>query len=100
MSANGWLGGEKLKPANDVERKEAETVEGMRKRIRKYARDDALVHSILETGRWNGLSGDDTMTMLAYYALLEREQFRDMVLEQTMLNPMPPLFIKPNMEPQ
>lgn len=88
-----WDYGRKLKPETAKEVAEEMTVEGMRKRILEYSRDDAMVRSILDSARFRGLSGDDAMTMLAYHALLERERFRDMCLEQTMLNPMQPLII-------
>lgn len=74
-------GQRKLKPETAEEVKEVETVEGMRKRIMDYARDDSMTNYVLQHAHHRGLSGDDTMTILAYQALLERESFREMVLE-------------------
>ena len=77
----------KLKPETAEETKAVETIEGMRQRIREYARDDNLVYHVLRTAEMRGLSGDDTMTMLAYHALLERERFRDLVMEDVLSRP-------------
>lgn len=95
MDLDKWNIWGRLKPETAAEVEEVKTVEGMRKRIYEYARADALTKTMLEHGRWNGLSGDDMMTALAYHALIEREKYRDMVLEQTMLQPMPPMIVTP-----
>ena len=78
---------EKLEKVNDAAGDPHVVAANMRKAIQKYSRDDALVRRVLEMARYGGLSGDDTMTMLAYYALHEREKFRDMCLEQISTSP-------------
>ena len=88
------LCGEKLKPLTAEEVKEVSTVEGMRRRIQRYAHDDSLTRHVFDSAYYRGLSGEDTMTMLAYHALLDREQFRELVLEQLVLNPMPPKIVQ------
>ena len=66
----------------------------MRARITQYAyRGDSLSKAVLESARYRGLSGDDTMTWLAFEALKRAEYFEEIVLEQTMLRPQPPIII-------
>jgi hypothetical protein len=50
---------------------------------------------VLRTAEHAGYSGEDTMTMLAYHAILQLEQMQDLLTEQVSLTPSPPMvFIK------
>ena len=77
---------------NPVSAEEVKTIEGMRKRIQEYARYDSMTRAVMDTAYHRGLSGEDTMTMLAYHALCSREKLFDAALERSYLD-MPPLII-------
>ena len=82
-----------IKPETAQEIKECAEIQGMRKRILEYGyRGDAMTRSILDSARYQGLSGDDTMTWLAFAALTRAETLEEMVLSQAMLQPPPPIF--------
>jgi hypothetical protein len=53
----------------------------------------SLARSVLTTGERDGMSGDDTMTMLAYYALKALEQSYDRELERLSLSPVSPILV-------
>ncbi len=78
---SGLWGDWKLAPQTAEERKEVETVQGMRKRINEMSRHDPLVRSVMDASYYQGLSGEDTMTTLAYHALLRYERIRDLQLD-------------------
>lgn len=75
--------------------KAALTPNEMRLTILDASRDSALIRNSLETGRYNGLSGEDIYVQLAYHALRELERQwrlnqRHMELEvspQTLITP-------------
>lgn len=79
--------GRPLKPETAEDTKAVETVAGMRKRLREYARDEHLVHRIFIMCEQQGLSGEDTMTTLAYYALLDRESLREKYMDYINTHP-------------
>lgn len=86
----GW----KLKPESAEDVKDAETIQGKRKRLNEGARFDPLIRHIMDSAYYLGLSGEDTMTLLAYEVFLRYEQMRDLNLENAMLSPtMPKLFV-------
>jgi len=86
--------GMSIKPETAQEIKECAEIQGMRKRITEYGyRGDALTRNVLESARYQGLSGDDTMTWLAFEALKRAEQLEDMVLSQAMLRPPAPIIL-------
>ena len=83
-----------IKPETVAEINECATPQGMRKRIIEYGyRGDSLTKAILEAARYQGLSGDDTMTWLAFEALKRSEHYESLVLEQAMLNPSPGVIL-------
>lgn len=84
-----------INPTTAEEVKDAETPEGMRRRILRYSREDPMVRTILDMARYHGLSGEDTMTILAFNALRDRERFMDQMLDEAMRKPMPPIIFKP-----
>lgn len=64
----------------------------MRKAILDAARDSSLIRNALDTGRYMGLNGEDTYTLLAYHALRQLEHHAQ--LNMSYLNAMPsPSFI-------
>lgn len=76
-----------LKPESQEDVKLAETINGKRALIRRYGWHDNLVHRILTLAEREGWSGEDTMTMIAYHALLEREEMREMLVNHAMTTP-------------
>jgi hypothetical protein len=61
----------------------------------KHGLTVSIAHAVLRTAEHAGYSGEDTMTMLAYHAILQLEQMQDLLTEQVSLTPSPPMvFIK------
>lgn len=83
------LGDYKLKPESAKETEEAQTPQGMRKRLRQYARDDALTRNVWMMAQHHGLSGEDEMTVLAYNALVQLEALREQLLDEARRYPGP-----------
>jgi hypothetical protein len=81
-----------LEPQTEAERRECETVAGMRCRLQRYARDNALVKTVFDAAYYRGLSGEDTMTWLAFEALRRVEKLESTILEDAMRNPYPPII--------
>lgn len=82
----------KLEPQTDEEKKECETVEGMRRRLQLYGRENPMVKVVFDAAYYRGLSGEDTMTWLAFEALRRIEQLERLLLNDAMLRP-PPLAV-------
>lgn len=61
---------------------------------RGYPISAALVRNIMEAGRYNGLSGEDTMTAIAYHLLLEVERLGEMVMQDLVTRPSPVIVPK------
>ena len=86
--------GMSINPETAQEVTECAEIQGMRKRITEYGyRGDALTRSILDSARYRGLSGDDTMTWLAFEALKRAEYFEGLVLSEAILRPPAPIII-------
>jgi len=88
-----WHGEMKLKPETAAEITECADPRGMRKRLMEYSYrgNEPIVRAVLEAAKHRGLSGEDTMTLLAFEALKGMELYKSMVIESAMLNPNPPL---------
>jgi hypothetical protein len=83
------------KPETARETEEQSTIEGMRRAIYQASRESVLIRQILRIAEVRGLSGDDTMTMLAYHALRSLEDQWEVNLRTAELSPIPPLvFLK------
>lgn len=82
-----------INPKTAEETRDAETPEGMRRRIQQYSREDPMVRQVLDMARYHGMSGEDTYTILAFYALRDRERFMDQVMEWHMLNVKPQVIV-------
>ena len=91
-----WNNGMRLKPETAAEVNEVMEPRGIRKRLNRYRRDSALVNAVFNSAYAQGLSGEDTMTVLAYEALLRLEQYDEAMLEDAMLNIKPQIIIKPS----
>lgn len=85
---------EPLKPVTAEELREAETPNGIRKRLQRYARGNSLTHAVFNAAYAQGLSGEDTMTVLAYNALLRLEALEQRLLNDAMMTAQP--LIMPN----
>lgn len=61
-----------------------------------YPLSVTLVHNLMEFCRYNGFSGEDTMTVIAYHLLLEVERLGGMVMRD--LATRPAKFIVPKVD--
>lgn len=84
-----------IKPRTPEETEDAETPDGMRRRILEYSREDPMVRRVLDMARHYGMSGEDTYTILAFRALCDRERFMDQVMEWHALDVTPKFIQKP-----
>jgi hypothetical protein len=57
----------------------------------KLSLSPPLVRNVLVAAEQQGLSGEDTMTWLAYEALKGYERCMDQLIETAMLSPLPPI---------
>lgn len=73
----------------------ARTADEMRIAIREAAMDSSLIHNALMSREINGLSGEDTYVLLAYYALIELERNWQANMKRISLQPTPS-FITPD----
>ncbi len=78
-----------IAPQTDEEKKECETPDGIRRRLRKvyYHHSDPLIHACLRMSEARGLSGEDMYTVLAFEALKQLEELRKRYLNT--INTMP-----------
>lgn len=76
----------KLKPETAAEIEDCKTQQGMRRRLNEYSYrgNEYMVKAIFDSARIQGLSGEDTMTWLAFEALKGMELYKGIVLEQAM----------------
>ncbi len=90
-----WDHGMRLRPSAAEETKECQTPNGIRKRLQEFSRENPLVRHVFDASRYHGFSGEDTMTVLAYEALVRLEQYemaalRELMIRQTsIVIPMP-----------
>jgi hypothetical protein len=66
----------------------------MRRAIDEAKHESALVGQAMISADYNGMSGEDRYTMLAYHALVALETYWKQALKSSMLNPNPPWIIK------
>jgi len=76
--------------------KEAATPGEMRAEIFRLTRHDAMVNNVMRMTEYSGASAEDRYTILAYYALRDRAMAQQMVLDNAMTRPMPPMAVTPN----
>ncbi len=69
--------------------KKVETPEEMRAELFRLSHYDALVRRVMDTADYNGLNAEDRYTLLAYYAIAERNLCQKMILDVKMVNPAP-----------
>lgn len=82
-----------LKPESADDKQLAETLNGMRVLMIRYAREHSIPNHVFNVARFQGLSGEDTYTMLAYHALLQLEHYEQIVLRSLEMSPLPPIFV-------
>lgn len=88
----------KLRPETAAEVNECATPNGMRRRLRhySYSGSEPLVKAIFDAAAAKGLSGEDTMTWLAFEALKGLEYCKGRILERAMMEPISPLLLSPS----
>ena len=80
----------KAETAEEIE--QIQTPTGIRKRLWEVGyRNDPIVSRIFDLARHEGLSGEDTYTLLAYYALADRERLEQLLVD--FYNSKPPELI-------
>ena len=89
-----WNGEMKLRPETAEEIEDCTTPDGMRRRLFKYGFSNPLVRNVVDSSRMRGLSGEDTMTWLAFEALKRAERLQEITLETVNSNVRAPLIIK------
>ncbi len=84
----------KLKPTTAKEITECADPRGMRRRLTEYSYrgGEYMVKAIFDAARMRGLSGEDTMTWLAFEALNALEDLKARFIDEAMLRPAPPSF--------
>ena len=84
-----------LKPETAEEVTECADPRGMRKRLLEYSYrgGEPMVKAILDSARYRGLSGEDTMTWLAFEALKGLEDLKARFIDDMMLRPAPSFYI-------
>jgi hypothetical protein len=70
---------------------EPRSVDEMRQAIDRARRDSSLIRNTMDTARFQGMSGEDTYVMLAYYALRQLEQHYKINMQWLNLQPASPL---------
>lgn len=90
MFSRAWGSGWRLKPETAADVEQESTIQGMRQRIYKFSRENSMVDAILMSAQARGLSGEDTMTWLAYETLKRVETLEELSLEhvRTHITPM------------
>ena len=84
-----------IDPKTEEERKQCEPVAGMRQRIQRYSEEDSLTRSITRAAYHLGLSGEDTMTWLAFEALRRIEHMEQLLLDHKINHVAPMTIIPP-----
>lgn len=83
----------------DVEQvRKAETAEEMRAEIFRLMRFDPMVRRVIDMADYRGMSAEDKYTMIAYYALSERNRFQKMALDFSALDINPILIPVSNLK--
>ena len=91
MTWNSW----NIRPETGADVEQESTIQGQRQRIYRYSRESALVNNVLRASEARGLSGEDTMTALAYEALKRLEHIESLMLDQAYISPPPMIIAKP-----
>lgn len=73
--------------------REASTIEEMKSEILRLERHDPIVSKAASIARFNHLSLEDSMTVLAYHSLKARQEMESLLLDHALSNPMPPTYI-------
>jgi len=77
----------KLRPETAADVDQESTIQGKRQRIYRYSRENSMVRCVLRAAESMGLSGEDTMTWLAYEALKRVEHMEEITLEYINTHP-------------
>lgn len=73
-------------------------VSAMRKAITFGQRDSSLINRCLRVAEHNGLSGEETMVLLAYHALVQLEGMWERQLKLAALDIRNPFFVAPHVK--
>ena len=72
---------------------DATTPNEMREALLRISNENAQVRSILDHCRYNGLSGEDTYVILAYNLLKENIPYKEIAMQEAMLDVKPIMLV-------
>lgn len=79
-----------LKAQTAKELEEIQTPNGVRKRILEASFHDPLIRRVLDIARIEGWSGEDTFALLAYHALVAKQELEERAPDDLMTRPRQP----------
>ena len=88
-----------IAPQTDEEKKDCETPDGVRRRLRKvyYHHSDPLVRMVMQVAEHRGMSGEDMYAVMAFEALKQLEAMKKRYID--MANCMPARTIMQMQQP-
>ena len=80
-----------VEPQTDEEKKDCETPDGIRRRLREvyYHHSDPLIHAWFRISEARGMSGEDMYAVLAFEALKRYEKIKNLYIDTLNLMPAP-----------
>ena len=78
-----------IAPQTDEEKKDCETPDGIRRRLRKvyYHHSDPLVRMVFQIAEHRGMSGEDMYAVMAFEALKQLEDMKRRYIDMVNLKP-------------
>jgi hypothetical protein len=89
-----------LTPTNDHDAEECQFPRGIRRRLHEYSHHDQLTRAVFISAEAQGLSGEDTMTLLAFEALKRLQILEDRQIDIAMRSPTPTLIFNDELQEQ
>lgn len=83
----------KLKAETAEELEQIRTPNGIRQRLLEASRYDPLVRRVFDLAVREGLSGEDIYTLLAYHAIVQKQELEQLILDDLNTRVMPALII-------
>ena len=83
----------KAQTAEEIE--QIQTPAGIRKRLFEAQYYDPIVHSVLRLAQMQDLSGEDTFALLAYHALVAKEEGQLREIERLNMTLTPSIIVRP-----
>ena len=71
---------------------EIQTANGIRRRLLEASRNNSLIRAVFDMAQREGLSGEDTYALLAYHALVAKEEMEQQAIDALNSRPNPPFL--------